>query len=375
MICKWCGEALPSSNNTKCPRCGKELPPLSDCGGFYNLMPSAERYKETVPVQKTESRQTNSSAQKESQKQPSKRRKVDRGYIYITLLGFAAIIALIFVLFSKVNQYSDELKDIRAELNRVSEDLSDKENNTNATAGESSEEDFQTDPISSETTGVEDAEQTTIPSTSEGLGGLPAESTPTESVPAEPLDDETLTTLKNSALKFELYLADEEEGKHEVRRFNKANILSVICNYDKSTEKYICNFNSQHNQNQSEKAFEFKIVRKPNDDGYIISIEFEYEGNVLGDYTEKKPTTYKWQYHEPGSHEWKELPNDYCETSKPEPKFTQIDVDLESLLNKEHPGKTEIEICCTATRKNTSGGSLEIIIYGLTLSLDDSDSH
>lgn len=37
MFCKWCGGDLASSD-IKCKRCGREIPALSDCGGFYDLV-------------------------------------------------------------------------------------------------------------------------------------------------------------------------------------------------------------------------------------------------------------------------------------------------------------------------------------------------
>ena len=40
MICKWCGAELKPAEK-RCSRCGKENPPLSDCGGFYDLVPRA----------------------------------------------------------------------------------------------------------------------------------------------------------------------------------------------------------------------------------------------------------------------------------------------------------------------------------------------
>lgn len=36
MFCKWCGADLPISA-VKCTRCGREVPPKSDCGGFFDL--------------------------------------------------------------------------------------------------------------------------------------------------------------------------------------------------------------------------------------------------------------------------------------------------------------------------------------------------
>lgn len=40
MICKWCGETVKSGDKT-CRRCRREVGPLSDCGGFYDLVPQA----------------------------------------------------------------------------------------------------------------------------------------------------------------------------------------------------------------------------------------------------------------------------------------------------------------------------------------------
>ena len=42
MICKWCGASVNAADK-KCGRCGREIPALSDCGGFYNVAPKAPR--------------------------------------------------------------------------------------------------------------------------------------------------------------------------------------------------------------------------------------------------------------------------------------------------------------------------------------------
>ena len=36
MFCKWCGNSIQLTDK-KCPACGRETPPMSDCGGLYNL--------------------------------------------------------------------------------------------------------------------------------------------------------------------------------------------------------------------------------------------------------------------------------------------------------------------------------------------------
>ncbi len=56
MFCKWCGGTLTPSE-AKCKRCGRETGALSDCGGFYDLVPTAKTShpkKGPVPEPKTE---------------------------------------------------------------------------------------------------------------------------------------------------------------------------------------------------------------------------------------------------------------------------------------------------------------------------------
>lgn len=50
MICKWCGASM-DAHETVCRRCGKEAPPRSDCGGFYDLVPAARNIIPAAPVQ------------------------------------------------------------------------------------------------------------------------------------------------------------------------------------------------------------------------------------------------------------------------------------------------------------------------------------
>lgn len=51
MICKWCG-AKTDRKDPKCRRCGRENPALSDCGGFYDLVPQAAPRPAATPVRK-----------------------------------------------------------------------------------------------------------------------------------------------------------------------------------------------------------------------------------------------------------------------------------------------------------------------------------
>lgn len=39
MFCKWCGNTI-HKTDLKCPTCGRNTPPMSDCGGLYDLKTS-----------------------------------------------------------------------------------------------------------------------------------------------------------------------------------------------------------------------------------------------------------------------------------------------------------------------------------------------
>lgn len=47
MICKWCGARVDPAKKT-CGRCGRKNMPLSDCGGFYDVVPNAPRGEQTA---------------------------------------------------------------------------------------------------------------------------------------------------------------------------------------------------------------------------------------------------------------------------------------------------------------------------------------
>lgn len=91
MICKWCGNSL-SASQTTCKRCGKTVPALSDCGGFYDLVPNARNAAgaqnapvQSVPVQSAPVTRPAAPAKKKS----------NHNYL---LLGAAAVIAVAFIL-------------------------------------------------------------------------------------------------------------------------------------------------------------------------------------------------------------------------------------------------------------------------------------
>lgn len=58
MICKWCGNSV-NRSDSKCRRCGKSAAPLSQCGGFYDLVPAARPVAAPVPAPGTPTEKEN----------------------------------------------------------------------------------------------------------------------------------------------------------------------------------------------------------------------------------------------------------------------------------------------------------------------------
>lgn len=107
MICKWCGETIKTGART-CRRCKREVPALSDCGGFYDLVskdtpvqPSASDYQPAVqpPVRPviTQPKRINP--------------------LFQIALGLAVVLALIFMILSI--SLSGKLADAREEADRL----------------------------------------------------------------------------------------------------------------------------------------------------------------------------------------------------------------------------------------------------------------
>ena len=113
MFCKWCGGNIASSD-TKCNRCGKEVPALSDCGGFYDLVPSAKKpsIAQPEPVREVEPARTKKNS-----------KKLFLGLALLNVVGFVLVIAILLIIVSKVNQYSTEVNGLRNDLRTISEKM------------------------------------------------------------------------------------------------------------------------------------------------------------------------------------------------------------------------------------------------------------
>ena len=100
MICKWCGATIDVTEG-KCPDCGKAIPVLSDCGGFYDVVPKAIRPAVSQYKQETCSNPKDGVNPVSPPPRPQKKRRKHAVLPIVTL-----VLVLLFVVFMIVQSAS-----------------------------------------------------------------------------------------------------------------------------------------------------------------------------------------------------------------------------------------------------------------------------
>ncbi len=124
MFCKWCGQNVDLKNGV-CPSCGKQQPPMTDCGGFYNLVPGAKAAETPAgPAQPVQpSLRNNDRALQELRKQVAQESRTTRllGLIGIGVGALALLLTLVLVLplSSRVSRLNRELEALDASVRQA----------------------------------------------------------------------------------------------------------------------------------------------------------------------------------------------------------------------------------------------------------------
>lgn len=119
MFCKWCGEKI-EPEERKCAACGREIPPLSDCGGFYGLTGKDEQRRSApidtdVGAPKQEAKRTTKSTGKRI-----KYRLASKALLVLVPLLLLALFINIQINIAKLTKQGDRivtaLEDIKTEM-------------------------------------------------------------------------------------------------------------------------------------------------------------------------------------------------------------------------------------------------------------------
>lgn len=323
MFCKWCGGNLASSD-TKCKRCGKEVPALSDCGGFYDLVPNAKEPVEVHPgpVVPPE-RPANPPRKPEPPKEvpPARSKKAGKksllGLFALTVVGFALVILLLVIILGKVNQYSNEVNELRNDLRTINEKI-------NAIQ-------VPTEPIETE---------------------------PESTEPSVILDP----VLAEQNVVFTVIIPGEDSTQKIDANLNLGDYTDVaIITYGLDTLTGVVN-SAGYSLEEANTTVSLTIDRNTEFRSRTVSVSYVIDDTIYG--LSEAPETFRWQYRFDEESDWVDLPKDVFVQTDITGKTELIirDTALQELIAD---NEGQLELRCEIYRTNTDDGSLTIVIEGI----------
>lgn len=323
MFCKWCGGNIASSD-TKCKRCGKEVPALSSCGGFYDLVPNAKKPADVqpgpvVPPVKPASppRKPEPTREVETTRTKKNSRKSFLSFTVLNVVGFMLVFLMLFVIISKVNQHSSEVNGLRNDLRTISEK-------------------------------IDSLAETTKPIVTE----------PEATEPTVVLDP----VLAEQNVSFTVKINGKESAQEVEADLDLGAYVdtAVICyGLDK----------------RSDVVNSVSYTLKEADTAVVLTFEYNNEfrtknlsvSYVIDDIPyglSDAPETCKWQYRLGGDADWEDIPTDaFIQTYGTDKTGLSIGETIFQKLIADNEG--ELELRCEISRTNTRNGSLTIVIEGI----------
>ncbi|MBR1759274.1 MAG: zinc-ribbon domain-containing protein [Lachnospiraceae bacterium] len=118
MFCKWCGNTIQLTDKT-CPSCGRETPPIADCGGLYNLNCSNNTSDSSEEMSHAD---LNNDLAIEELKSIylRDRKKINRRvtFIWIYMLVLAAMIVILGICIDKNNDNISRMEEVISEIKK-----------------------------------------------------------------------------------------------------------------------------------------------------------------------------------------------------------------------------------------------------------------
>ncbi len=328
MFCKWCGATI-SESSTRCKRCGRNVPAMSDCGGFYDLISTAPKGVQETPSFTIQSPSGASAAQSQAPTKhnegsgtPKKEGTRKPHRILPALLCCSALIVLfLIILIGKIQEYTSELERFRREMNNVSSHIRE----------------------------VQEA----IANHNDIL-----------SKPSEPaMTSEPIFAEQNADLNLEV--ANEKSGMTVVgdaRLGNCKTPVSIAVRFDQISNALV---NAKFLIGKREEGVDVAVDynTKSTDGvqiGYLL-VETDVDEALFG--TQNANPTYQWKYRLVGDEEWSDLPEIFRQTKTE--KGTRLRYKLDDLEAQAENGDFEFQL--VYCRRNTNGSTLTLTISGIRI--------
>lgn len=337
MFCKWCGGTVAPSEAT-CKRCGRELPALSDCGGFYDLVPSAKESKPTPiaermlppdtnrPLGNDYNRYRSATAEMAPIKKTENKQPISIWGL-VALCCFAILFTQSLVMNGRIVKQSEQIGVLKEELQGMAIRLQ-----------ELSE--FAAPPV------------------------LLPEETPDAPPPEEP-------ALKQQEVTFGVSISSEED-------FNVFHAYSQLGDgIDTSSAVYEFDNESgalskiRFSLGEVEDAIELKLSQTEELFGYKVILSYAVDNQVFA--IVDKPFQSRWLYRIVGSDEWEALPEGVY-TSQNKMGEASISLSGAELLQLVDDDGGQLELMCELQLETAEGGALRLVIEGVVLPTAASES-
>ncbi|MBR6762490.1 MAG: hypothetical protein IKM13_01920 [Clostridia bacterium] len=367
MFCKWCGGNLAPAD-TKCSRCGKEVPALSDCGGFYDLVPDAPKVRTADTTE--EGTEMQSVVEEENvDKQTSKMntqiqslplntggQKARLALLILTLAGVVLAIMLLMDLTGSLKGYATLVGEMKIKVDHMSNRISSLE--TLLTDAEQETE----APMESETISPEESDAV-----------APGESEMTSVDEGQPGENETGTDTKVLAEQIvKIDMDDVCRNFKTEKNINMSHEMDVEPEYNKDKHLKAIDFILCEGENQAklELFLDYRLDIDTQDQEATIRYNLEDDTEILGD---SKNIHFQWKYRTirknldiPEDSAWIVVPKIYVTTQAPESSMKFSETELVELQGEQVGA---LEFSCVITRTNKQGGTLIINVEGIQLPL------
>lgn len=314
MICKWCGATVDVTKR-KCPVCGREIPPLSDCGGFYDVVPEAVRAaarseapSQEIPRQKAVEQMPPKVGRCESQ-----RERRNGGALLLPIACIALTVLLGAFLLLRLGAIQGQLDKVRSQTSQIGDEIQQMQAQDDVAAAQ-------------------------IEALQEQLATEPPTQPVQQTEPTSPLGDEELS--------FSVLCTD---GKPDCT----SDALGQRFTYrGETSENVTCLF-------KGEELWNAGLTYTPDVRTAELEFVFQYavEERLVGAYQKAE---FLWQYRQLGEKEWQTLKNgddvqieDRMSGGKSVLSVSQDWIDKKA-------GKEGYEVRCVLARDSTAGGSVRI---------------
>lgn len=324
MFCKWCGGNIASSD-TKCKRCGKEVPALSDCGGFYDLVPNAKKPSNVQPGRVVPPvkpapppRKPEPTREVEPEKAKKSSKKSLLGLTVLNVIGFVFVILMLFIIVSKVNRYSTEVNGLRNDLRTISEKM-------------------------------------------ESLVEA------TEPVVIEPEATESTIAINPVLVEQNVSFTAKINGKGSAQRVEADLDLgnytdTAVISYGMDEKTDVVNSISY---TLKEAGAQVMLTLSCNNEFHAKNLSVSYVIDDIAYGLSDTPETCKWQYRFGSDADWGDIPDTFIQTNSADKTGLSIrEAALQELIAD---NEGELELRCEIARTNTRNGSLAIVVEGIKI--------